>query len=90
MVASFSYSIVILLIFLIKFLFVIFFVGLIGGLLVVAKNYILTHEDIENFKSTFKSEKKVTSNTCSVCGKEINLVWKACPYCGATIEKEEK
>jgi len=86
MVAGFSYSILIILTFLIKFLFVIFIVGLIGGLLVAAKNYILTAEDIQNFKSTFKSEIKATSNICSVCGKEINPEWKACPYCGATIE----
>jgi hypothetical protein len=80
--------ITLLLTFLIKLLFVLFIVGLIGGLVVVAKNYIFTPEDIENFKFTFKVN-KVTSEkqTCIVCGKEVNLEWKACPYCSTTIEK---
>jgi cytochrome b subunit of formate dehydrogenase len=80
--------ITLLLTFLIKFLFVVFIVGLIGGLVVVAKNYIFTSEDIENFKSTFKGNKvTVEKQTCIVCGREVKPEWKACPYCSATIEK---
>jgi cytochrome b subunit of formate dehydrogenase len=85
---GFGFSIALLLTFLIKFLFVVFIVGLVGGLVVAAKNYIFTPEDIENFKSTFKGTKTTVAKlTCSVCGKEVNPEWKACPYCSATIEK---
>lgn len=84
---GFGLSIIVLLNFLIKFLFVIFIVGLVGGLLVAAKNYIFTPEDIENFKSTFRGNKEtVEIKTCSTCGKEVNSDWKACPYCSTTIK----
>lgn len=85
---GFELTIVTLLGFLIKFLFVVFIVGLVGGILVAVKNYIFTAEDIEGFKNTFKFNKAAEKKqTCSVCGKEVNPEWKACPYCSATIEK---
>jgi len=85
---GFGLSIAVLLTFLIKFLFVVFVIGGVGGLLVAAKNYIFTPEDIENFKSTFKSNKVTEKKqACSICGKEVNSDWRACPYCSTTIEK---
>jgi cytochrome b subunit of formate dehydrogenase len=85
---GFGFSIAVLLTFLIKFLFVVFIIGLVGGLIVAAKNYIFTPEDIENFKATFKINKTTAAKqTCSICGKEVNPEWQACPYCSATIEK---
>ncbi len=83
-------SISLLLTYLIKFLFVVFIVGLIGGLVVIAKNYIFTPEDIEAFKAPFKGGKPVTKATCAECGKELNIDWKTCPYCGASTEKLEQ
>lgn len=87
---GFGFSMASLLIFLINFLFVVFVVGLVGGVVVAVKNYIFTPEDIENFKSTFKGTKTIVKKqTCSVCGKEVKPEWKACPYCSTTIEKVE-
>lgn len=84
---GFGISISLLLTFLIKFLFVVFVIGLVGGLIVAAKNYIFTPEDIENFKSTFKGTKTTANKqTCSVCGREVNPEWRACPYCSTTIK----
>lgn len=90
MVSGFDYSIVMLLTVLIKFLFIIFVVGLMGGLLVAAKNYIFTSEDMDNYKSKFKSKKTTINNACNICGKELDPEWKTCPYCSVTIEKENK
>lgn len=85
---GFGFSMALLLTFLIKFLFVVFVIGVVGGLVVAAKNYVFTPEDIENFKSAFKCEKvAVKKQTCSVCGKELSSDWKACPYCSTAIEK---
>lgn len=50
-------TLTVLLTFLIKFFFVVFIIGLIGGLVVAAKNYIFTSEDIEAFKAPFKGKK---------------------------------
>ena len=85
---GFGLSIVVILTFLIKFLFVVFVVGLVGGIFVAVKDYIFTAEDVEGFKNTFKFNKTAEKKqTCIVCGKEVNPEWKACPYCSATIEK---
>jgi hypothetical protein len=87
---GFGLSISLLLTYLIKFLFIVFIVGLIGGLVVAAKNYIFTPEDIEVFKAPFKAGKStITKTTCMECGKELNADWKACPYCGTSTEKFE-
>lgn len=83
---GYGFSIAMILTYLIKFLFVVFIVGIVGGLVVAAKNYIFTAEDIENFKAPFKSSKKNTT-VCSECGKQLNKEWKACPYCGSSKEK---
>ena len=48
-----------LLTFLIKIFFVLFIIGLVGGLIVVAKNYVFTPEDIEAFKAPFKRKETV-------------------------------
>lgn len=50
-------SVSLLLTFLIKFFFVVFIVGLVGGLIVTAKNYVFTPEDIAAFKAPFKGHK---------------------------------
>lgn len=84
---GFGLSISLLLTFLIKLLFVVFVVGLVGGLIVVVKNYIFTPEDIEAFKAPFKGGQSTKTNaTCTVCGKELNDGWKTCPHCGTSVE----
>lgn len=76
---------------LVKFLFVLFVVGLVGGATVFIKNNLFTQEDIEKIKGTFASntvqEVKEEFVVCSTCGKEIDAEWKACPYCGELMEK---
>lgn len=47
-----------LLTFLIKLFFVFFIVGLVGGLIVLAKNFVFTPEDIAAFKAPFKGQKE--------------------------------
>lgn len=47
----------VLLLYLIKLLFIIFVIGLIGGMALIVKNNIFTPEDIEILKGTFKSNK---------------------------------
>lgn len=83
-------SITLLLTYLIKLLFGIFVVGLFGGLIVTAKKYIFTPEDIEAFKAPFKGGKSTIKLACKECGKEINEDWKTCPHCGTSIEKLEQ
>ena len=51
-------SLSLLLTFLIKIFFVLFIVGLVGGLIVAAKNYIFTPEDIAALKAPFKGNKQ--------------------------------
>ncbi|MEW9123982.1 MAG: hypothetical protein AB2421_14825 [Thermotaleaceae bacterium] len=48
-----------LLTFLVKFFFVVFIIALVFGLIVAAKNYIFTPEDIEAFKAPFKRKKEI-------------------------------
>ncbi|MDO9535227.1 MAG: zinc ribbon domain-containing protein [Bacillota bacterium] len=80
-----------ILLLLVKFLFVLFIVGLAGGIFVFIKNYLFTKEDIEKIKSSFSSNTEQEANeesvTCSACGKEIDVEWKACPYCGELMKK---
>lgn len=59
MVAGFGLgaSVSLLLTLLIKLFFVVFIIGLIGGLVVTAKNYLFTPEDIAAFKAPFKGTK---------------------------------
>ena len=44
--------------FLIKIFFVMFIIGLVGGLIVLAKNHVFTPEDIAAFKAPFKGKKE--------------------------------
>lgn len=85
-------SIYSLLTFLINFLFIVFIVGLVGGLFVASKNYIFTAEDMQAYKAPFKgvSSEVKTKPTCITCGKELNEGWTTCPYCGTGINKSEK
>lgn len=80
-----------ILLLLVKFLFVLFIVGLAGGIFVFIKNNLFTKEDIDKIKSSFSSNAGQGTNeefvTCSACGKEIDVEWKACPYCGEVKEK---
>lgn len=80
-----------ILLLLVKFLFVLFIVGLVGGLFVFIKNNLFTKEDIEKLKGSFSSNAEQGTNeefvTCSACGKGIDVEWKACPYCGELKEK---
>ncbi|MDO9535230.1 MAG: zinc ribbon domain-containing protein [Bacillota bacterium] len=80
-----------ILLLLVKFLFVLFIVGLAGGIFVFIKNYLFTKKDIEKIKSSFSSNAGQETNeefvTCSACGKEIDVEWKACPHCGELKEK---
>lgn len=68
---------------LIKILFVVFIIGLVGGILVWIKNYVFTEEDKETIKNAFTGKGNVAKKEkCSVCGKDLNAEWKACPHCG--------
>ena len=88
---GYGLSISLLLTYLIKFLFVVFAIGLVGGLVAAGKNYIFTPEDIEAFKAPFTGNKSsVNKVTCTECGKELNSDWKSCPYCGTSVEKAEQ
>lgn len=59
MITGGGFGITVLLTLLIKILFVGFIIGLIGGLVIAAKNYIFTPDDIEAFKAPFRSKKEV-------------------------------
>jgi hypothetical protein len=72
---------------LIKVLFAVFVTSLVAGIIIWIKNNIFTKEEIETIKSTFRGSKVVsTKETCVVCCKEMEAIWKACPHCGK--EKE--
>lgn len=83
---GFGFSVAVLLSYLIKLLYIVFVIGLVGGLVSIVKNNIFTQEDIENFKAPFKG-KKANKKSCTACGKEVNEEWKACPHCGTVIEE---
>lgn len=86
--SGFGITIAMLLTYLIKFLFVVFIIGLVGGLVVLVKNNIFTEEDIESFKAPFKGTRTDAAKVqCAECGKEVNGEWKVCPYCGTNLEK---
>ncbi|BCJ98442.1 zinc ribbon domain-containing protein [Anaerocolumna chitinilytica] len=71
----------VLLIFLIKVLIVLFVVALIVGLIMVAKNYIFTPQNMEAYKSG-STPVEQPRKTCDICGKPLDNNWKVCPYCG--------
>ena len=72
---------------LIKILFAIFVLGLIGGTIVWVKDYLFTAEDKVRIRQTFTVNKQqIKVEICSICGKEQNHDWKVCPYCGKETE----
>lgn len=69
--------------FLIKILFVVFIIGIVGAVIVWVKNNVFTAEDKENIKNLFTAKTNPQKkDVCSECGKELKAEWKACPYCG--------
>jgi hypothetical protein len=83
---SYNNSPALILGFLIKILFIVFVVALLAGLVMVIKNHVFTPEDINAIKSSFTGSVKKAAKPCSECGKELNVEWKACPYCGKTVK----
>jgi hypothetical protein len=72
---------------LIKILFAVFVLGLVGGTIVWVKDYLFTAEDKIKIRKTFTINKTpVNVHVCSVCGKEQHRDWKICPYCGKETE----
>lgn len=57
MVTGLGATVSVLLTLLIKFFFIVFIIGLVGGFVVAAKNYVFTPEDIAAFKNSFKGSK---------------------------------
>lgn len=71
------------LVFLIKALAVLFFIGLAVGLVIIVTRYLFTKEDAAVFKKAFSWKKaKVVKTSCGTCGKDQDLGWKVCPFCG--------
>lgn len=82
-----SGSVAILLLILIKVLFVAFVLGLVVGIIVLIKDTLFSEEEKAKIKGVFTGNQKVTvKKTCTHCEKEIKTTWKACPYCGNSIE----
>jgi hypothetical protein len=72
---------------LIKILFAVFVLGLIGGIIVWVKDYLFTPEDKATIRQTFIVNKQpVKVEVCSICGKEQHHEWKRCPFCGGETE----
>ena len=82
-------SITILFLILIKVLFVAFVLGLVVGIIVLIKDILFTDEDKAKIKGVFTvNQKIIVKKTCTNCEKEIKTTWKACPYCGKSIESD--
>ncbi|MDF2941704.1 MAG: hypothetical protein K0S01_562 [Herbinix sp.] len=77
----------VLLVFLIKFLIVVFVLALVVGLFMAAKNYLFTTQDINAFKGSFTPVEK-SRKTCDICGKTLESGWKVCPYCAAEVKEK--
>lgn len=78
-----SYTITLILMFLVKVLFVLFVAGLFGAIIIAVKKVVFTQEDIQKIKSTFGGRQaEVAKATCVVCNKPQNQDWKVCPFCG--------
>lgn len=81
-----GFTISTVLLFLIKVLFILFIVGLVIGVAIAVKKLVFTQEDIQRIKSTFTVKTNTAPKTkCTICGKELENEWKACPFCG--VEK---
>lgn len=76
----------VLLVFLIKFLIVLFVIALIVGLIMAAKNYIFTPQNMEAFKNG-SARVEQPGKTCDICGKPLDNNWKVCPYCAAEVKE---
>lgn len=76
----------VLLVFLIKVLIVLFVIALIAGLIMAAKNYIFTQQNIETFNNG-SSHVENHKKTCEICGKTLENGWKVCPYCAAEVKE---
>jgi aspartate carbamoyltransferase regulatory subunit len=84
-----SGSVTILFLILIKVLFVTFVLGLVVGIIVLIKDTLFTDDDKAKIKGVFTVNQKATvKKTCANCEKEIKTTWKACPYCGRSIESD--
>jgi hypothetical protein len=79
-------TISVLLIFLIKVLIVLFVIALVVGLIMAAKNYLFTSQDMETFKNGFKRAEQPKKN-CNTCGKTLENGWKVCPHCAAEVNE---
>lgn len=80
-------TLTILFMILIKVLFAIFIVGLVVGGIVFIKDTLFTDEEKAKIRVIFTGSKIAThKKACDHCEKEIKAEWKACPYCGETIE----
>lgn len=58
MVTGLGVTVSLLLTLLIKFFFIVFIIGLVGGFIIAAKNYVFTPEDIAAFKSSLRGNKE--------------------------------
>ena len=78
------------LILIIKALFGVFIVGLVGLIVVWIKDNIFTKEEKQIIKEGFSGIKNYFHNdVCSDCGETQKLQWKTCPYCGKHKDLEK-
>lgn len=84
-----SGSITILILILIKVLFAAFVLGLVVGIIVLIKDTLFSEDEKAKIKVLFTGSPKVMEKkTCAHCGKELKNAWRACPYCGESIEND--
>jgi hypothetical protein len=76
----------VLLVFLIKVFIILFAISLVVGLIMAAKNYIFTPQDIAAFKGGF-TRVETPKKTCNICGKTLEEGWKVCPHCAAEVKE---
>ena len=77
------------LILIIKALFGVYIVGLVGLIVVWIKDNIFTKEEKQSIKEGFSEIKNRFHNeVCSNCGETQKVQWKICPYCGKHKELE--
>jgi flagellar biosynthesis protein FlhB len=75
------------LVFLIKFLIILFVIALIVGLVMAAKNFLFNSQNLSAFKNSFTPVQK-PAKICEVCGKTLEDSWKVCPYCAAEVKEK--
>jgi uncharacterized OB-fold protein len=75
----------------IKALFVVFIVGLIGVIVAWIKDNIFTKEEKESIKEGFlELNNRFHRVTCVTCGETQKPEWKICPYCGENNNMKSK